>query len=557
MSLEEKCYRVLSKIEGNFTTQEDKDKAAECIFLIKNNHYLVDDRKREMIDFLSDKGANMNYKNEQMKFEEECYNTLSRIQGDFTTQETKDKAAECIIAIAKNPIPENNSREKMVKILVEKGANVNYIKDGKTLPIILSELYPLNEYYKINRVIEFLIENGASTIANGSIDEGISTYDLFVNFKYPISTKIFYAKKYLHNNPNNQRKFLDYLSEIGFVSRVIQLSGIEELNQIIDLGIDLNLEGRFGHIPLTILFYNKKTDKNEKFEKVKLLLENGANPNLLNKYGDNPFIMAVSSYPEMVELFLDNGANPSIQNKYGNNPLIMAANENNIKIVELLLEKDADPNIKDKFDGNTALIEAANKNHIEIVKLLLKKGAKPDIQAKNQDTALIKAAGNGYVEIVKLLLEKDANPNIEVKFDGPRTALTDALNKNHIKIAELLLKNGANPNIQDKIGNTPLIIVEYSDNVEMVKLLLEKGADPNLPTNYGTTPLIIAIDRLNKEIIKLLVENGADLNIINRRKETPLEYFERKRKKEEKYINKSTYSQIKKLLKPKTSWKFW
>jgi ankyrin repeat protein len=59
----------------------------------------------------------------------------------------------------------------------------------------------------------------------------------------------------------------------------------------------------------------------------------------------------------------------NIKNMFGQNPLIFACENNNTKIVELLINYYFDLNVKDKF-GNTALDYAEEKNNIIIIKLL-------------------------------------------------------------------------------------------------------------------------------------------------------------------------------------------
>jgi hypothetical protein len=60
-----------------------------------------------------------------------------------------------------------------------------------------------------------------------------------------------------------------------------------------------------------------------------------------------------------------------VQSWYGNTALIFAAQNGHQEIVRILLEKGADPNMKDQY-GNTALIFAAQNDHQGIVRLLAK-----------------------------------------------------------------------------------------------------------------------------------------------------------------------------------------
>jgi ankyrin repeat protein len=72
-------------------------------------------------------------------------------------------------------------------------------------------------------------------------------------------------------------------------------------------------------------------------------------------------------------------------------PLIVAARNGHIKIVELLLLRGADVNVRDKEQGTTALIAAAQQGHKEIVELLLKNGADINARETSGKTALVEA----------------------------------------------------------------------------------------------------------------------------------------------------------------------
>ena len=94
--------------------------------------------------------------------------------------------------------------------------------------------------------------------------------------------------------------------------------------------------------------------------------------------------------------------------------------------MELLLSKDADPNIapSDPRNGNySALLYASGRGHTEIVKLLLDKRANiTRYEIFDGKNSLSFASENGHVEIVKLLLKK------YIKFKDSFT-YTDDINK--------------------------------------------------------------------------------------------------------------------------------
>ena len=98
-----------------------------------------------------------------------------------------------------------------------------------------------------------------------------------------------------------------------------------------------------------------------------------------------------------VKTALSEGAAPNAKDEGGVPVLMWAANNGHTEVVKLLLEKDADVNVKETTTGCTALFMAAQEGHPEVVKLLLEKGADANVKANNGTTALITAANNGFL----------------------------------------------------------------------------------------------------------------------------------------------------------------
>lgn len=140
--------------------------------------------------------------------------------------------------------------------------------------------------------------------------------------------------------------------------------------------------------------------------------------------------------------------------RYGAGLIHIASKRNtpeHIEIINLLIEKGADVNMKDG-DGNTPLHIAVDRGHIDIAKELLKRGA--DINAQNIHNGRSRGA----------------------RFGQP-----------------LRMWN----------GNTPLHLASISKKVKMVKLLLNAGADITIENSSGYTP---ADATESKQIKKLLDE---------------------------------------------------
>ena len=118
--------------------------------------------------------------------------------------------------------------------------------------------------------------------------------------------------------------------------------------------------------------------------------------NIINEKGTMGYTLLIyvaqMLSPVIVRELLKKGADVNRQSDLGLTPLmsaikaILKREEEIFKMVLLLLEHNANPNIQD-ITGRTALMYAAEKNYLSIVELLLKKGAKVNIKDNEGHTA--------------------------------------------------------------------------------------------------------------------------------------------------------------------------
>lgn len=193
--------------------------------------------------------------------------------------------------------------------------------------------------------------------------------------------------------------------------------------------------------------------------------------------------------------------------------LWIAVLDENVEMVEFLSKK-----ISELYIPHT-LYEACKIGNKKIVELLLQAGADPNIKSSVGDYPLHAAALKGDKEMVELLLKAGANPNVKDIFGIPYLYYTIKLfDQKNNEIIELLLQAGLDPNIL--IDEKPLLhyVVSHGDK-EKVELLLNNGANVDMQNKYmykvflnpSTSPEIKKLllskldkdtaDRLRKELI--------------------------------------------------------
>jgi ankyrin repeat protein len=210
-------------------------------------------------------------------------------------------------------------------------------------------------------------------------------------------------------------------------------------------------------------------------------------------------IAADYRHPPIVKLLLERGANPNVVNRDGRTPLYEAVDE---------LTRRSDER---RVRGN------------EIVRILLAAKADPGLGVQ---LPLAEAAGNGNVEAVRALLASGA----QVNQGDPQyysTALIDAVNGAQPEMVKLLLAAGADIKQADRRGQTPLLrAIENPGTVgdsqerralciELARFLVAMGADVNDFTEGGWSPLMAAVNENWPEMIRFLLDAGADVKFIN------------------------------------------
>ena len=139
----------------------------------------------------------------------------------------------------------------------------------------------------------------------------------------------------------------------------------------------INVRGYSGATPLTTAMAKRAT------QYVLYLLENGADPNLTDKNGDTPLLIAARlGYGEGVTAMLGAKAAVDAANRQGETALIVAVQGRNAPIVKRLLEAGASPSHTDNASGLSARDYAVrDRRSTEILKLIDGVKKKPVFEA--------------------------------------------------------------------------------------------------------------------------------------------------------------------------------
>ncbi|MEI0697933.1 ankyrin repeat domain-containing protein [Brachyspira intermedia] len=218
--------------------------------------------------------------------------------------------------------------------------------------------------------------------------------------------------------------------------------------ELINHNADVNareLDSR-GNISADSLFY--AVNANNSLELVKVLLNSGANPNIV--YSDteegNFTILDRSLYYNNFEIFktlVENGANIDKVNDRGEPFIVNAIRRERFDIVKYLVEKGIDPAMKYELEEyypnvNISLLAGTLYNSdTEMAKYLIEQGADVNTPIPSEDgyPLLLQAVDNGKTELVKLLIENGADTTVVNK--EKKTVFDIAREKGYDDILEL------------------------------------------------------------------------------------------------------------------------
>lgn len=319
---------------------------------------------------------------------------------------------------------------KHIQFLIESGANVN-VRDENGRTLLYKELLKGHPNLKM---ITFLIKNEAD----------------------------------IENRDNEERTVVDILIE-----KIIKTSHLDEedkdepknyfllLKKLLPLRPKLDKPRSDGR---TVLF-DVITHNN--FELIKLLLNYGVSPNVVDRDGNTPLSVLVEDglqlkikeakekFLERLVFFLKFRVNVDQQDLEGKTVYHKAVIANNLEVIEKLLTKKADLGIKDK-QGRTALHHTQWNGNYKIARWLIAAGANMNEPDNAGFTLLNYAAIFGHVKLVVALVAS----GVLMYNKNPKSRKVAQFFKDREKNLEKLLKSNIS---DDKMHRS---LKEVSDNLK-------------------------------------------------------------------------------------------
>lgn len=283
--------------------------------------------------------------------------------------------------------------------------------------------------------------------------------------------------------------------------------------------IDPNWQGHDGKTLLHL------AAENDAIEEMSFLLErcapsSKADPDMPDHGGFTPLHVATQRrHSRIVQALLQANADVNLPNpNFGATALHFAAVAGQAQLVQQLVDADARLNERD-CKGYTPLVIAITNRDASVLDVLLQAGADPEIGDNLEDTPLIHAVLSKNDHALNALLNR---VDVNKPGAGGETALSVAASLGNVATVQTLLDAGADPLRLDDAGRTMLHAAVCSGMLDIIEIFLNAQVDPDKPDHNDATALHAALHYGHANACQALLDRGADPNRMDMHGHAPL-----------------------------------
>jgi ankyrin repeat protein len=245
---------------------------------------------------------------------------------------------------------------------------------------------------------------------------------------------------------------------------------------------------------------------------------------LINKSNDGQTLLCSAILTENFSAFqilIERGADVNILDVGHNTPFMLAIKQNYLPVINLLafLTKNLD---QQNETGDTALILAIQGKHLQIASTIMKYPINTFLTNVWQENAFTSLAQQGYhfshqhFVLTKKIVRRAAKqlPFIpDCKIDGSNTLLGLAAELNEIKVLKKLIAKNADFTLPNQEGNTPLMLAIKQGHLLAADLLSSLPNKLDQQNQEGDTALMLAVRLGQLQIATTLMTDPDQLNI--------------------------------------------
>ncbi|XP_067660339.1 ankyrin repeat domain-containing protein 50-like [Haliotis asinina] len=352
-----------------------------------------------------------------------------------------------------------NGHEEVVELLLNEGANMSLVDDGR------------------NNILHLACERGHLEVVKYIVSQN----KVDINSRgWKKRTPVMEAAK------NGHKKVVEFLVEHGGDLSLVGYSGVNILH----------LACRGGHLEVVkyIVSQNKVAINSRGWKKRTPVME-----------------AAKNGHKKVVEFLVEHGGDLSLVGYSGVNILHLACRGGHLEVVKYIVSQNKVAINSRGWKKRTPVMEAATNGHKKVVEFLVEHGGDLSLVYYGGGNILHLACEGGHLEVVKYIVSQN---KVDINSRGwkKRTPVMEAATNGHKNVVEFLVEHGGDLSLVYYGGGNILHLACEGGHLEVVKYIVSQNkVDINSRGWKKRTPVMEAAKNGHKKVVEFLVSKGADV----------------------------------------------